>query len=192
MYRSVFRSARTYGFDPDASGGGAYGGGSGPANWNKGKAAKYDDWVPEEMKEKEVNLKDYNIDMRVRTDGDEDIKGVPTFKMKLVKKTQADIDNEKRTELVTNLSDKQRENMRRRKRKQIVYESIKQFLKKNLKVVNKGRSNIGFFNSGDFNIGIFNKGDHNKGLKFLSLVFFFFFAPTKSEKKLFRLRAVIY
>eukprot|EP01063_Lacrimia_lanifica_P016190 TRINITY_DN22803_c0_g1_i1.p1 TRINITY_DN22803_c0_g1~~TRINITY_DN22803_c0_g1_i1.p1 ORF type:complete len:304 (+),score=117.68 TRINITY_DN22803_c0_g1_i1:63-974(+) len=173
--RSQRRFNSSY-FDRAESGGvptsGAYGAGSAPLGW-AGKTArdgpKMQDPEVQALldggKEGRQRLKeDYKIDLSPRGFDDAEHAGVPLFKMKIVKKSQADIDRENLGGLdIANLTDAQRESIRRRREKRAAGERFGASVRAFLRAGNRGRNNMGLFNVGDNNAGFFNYGDSNKG-----------------------------
>ena len=136
---------------------------SAPADWDKSAAAKYDhETILRKEQEAQRFQSDYGFDVSARAESD-DASGVPIFKIKMTKKTQADIDRENAAANTTTLTDEQRESIRLRRNKKALRAESATKLRQNLTIINKGRSNIGFFNVGDSNIGCFNRGDNNKG-----------------------------
>eukprot|EP01061_Rhynchopus_euleeides_P042072 TRINITY_DN7348_c3_g2_i1.p1 TRINITY_DN7348_c3_g2~~TRINITY_DN7348_c3_g2_i1.p1 ORF type:complete len:291 (+),score=96.58 TRINITY_DN7348_c3_g2_i1:219-1091(+) len=173
--RAQSRRCRHYNYDYSDASSSQGADGSAPHTWGKGGAAQFDDDV-KQMKERQAEQyklhKEYGFDTSPK--GDASSGGVPVFKLKLTKKSQADIDAEKSGIDVKDLTDAQRENIRLRRNKRAWREDLLQRMRKRLELINGGRSNLGafnrgdnncgFFNLGDSNTGVFNKGDYNKGL----------------------------
>eukprot|EP01065_Artemidia_motanka_P021592 TRINITY_DN25824_c0_g1_i1.p1 TRINITY_DN25824_c0_g1~~TRINITY_DN25824_c0_g1_i1.p1 ORF type:complete len:298 (+),score=96.27 TRINITY_DN25824_c0_g1_i1:100-993(+) len=144
--------------------GGAYGRGSAPFGWMSGPA-KYEEEQPAEWSSESV--KKYKPDLTPRTwdEMDGKMSGKTVFRMKLEKKTQAEIDAEEAAEKphLPNLSDAQRASIRMRKRRRDLKEATVERLHAALRFFNPGRRNLGVLNKGDWNTGFLNKGDHNTG-----------------------------
>ena len=108
--------------------------------------------------------KEYGYDMSARDNTQGGAAGIPVFKLRLEKKSQADIDAENKGLNMVNLTEEQRERIRLRRNKRAVKEEAVFKTRHRLRMFNRGRGNLGFLNAGDDNVGFLNFGDGNKGI----------------------------